>query len=117
MGDVKADEMILEFYKHLNPLRDQNEKSPTRRRTTTRYPLRVGFLGITTTLNLSRSRAPGSGCVDFDVRKKNERSICRSLRLNSSTKVMRTASRVMWAFERDASVWLRVLSIPTILLG
>jgi ATP-dependent DNA helicase PIF1 len=25
MGDVKADEMILEFYKRLNPLRDQNK--------------------------------------------------------------------------------------------
>jgi hypothetical protein len=25
MGDVKADEMIIEFYKRLKPLRDQNK--------------------------------------------------------------------------------------------
>ncbi len=42
--------------------------SPTRRHTTIRCPLRLGFCGITTTFNLSRSRVPGSGCMDFYVR-------------------------------------------------
>ena len=48
-------------------LATEENPSTTRRRTTIRYPLRVGFRLVVTTLNLSRSLAPGSGCVDFDV--------------------------------------------------